>query len=224
MKPFAWSFSRLNSFLTCPRSFSEITVYKRVKYVQGPEAKWGERAHKHCENYVNGQPLHTDMLAYADQINTAIRSTGYRGVGPISAEYQAALNGKFLPVDWFAKDVWNRAVLDVLRIEGSEAWVIDWKMGKVKPDLKQLKLFALMVFYHFPQVTIVNTRYEWLQFGVTTREIFKREDIGMLWAVFELDLRSYVQAFREEMWQERPSGLCKRHCEITACVHNGRNS
>jgi hypothetical protein len=96
-------------------------------------------------------------------------------------------------------------------------------MGKVKPDSKQLKLFALAVFELFPRVQTVHTRYEWLQFRQTTHASFERSEMPVMWSAFVDDLQAYVEAFRTEMWQERPSGLCKRHCGVTECKHNGRN-
>jgi hypothetical protein len=29
-------------------------------------------------------------------------------------------------------------------------------------------------------------------------------------------------AWRSEVFNPRPSGLCKRYCDVVSCVHNGR--
>ncbi len=225
MTPKPWSFSSLTNFVNCPKQFSEIRIYKNFEDTQGEVAKWGERAHKHLENYINGHPYHEDMVPYRAQVDGMLAEIGaekpFLRNGTV-AELQCALTGQLAPTDWFAKDVWVRGILDVLRVDGAEAWVVDWKMGKVKPDSRQLCLFALLVFYHFPDVQTVNTRFEWLQFGKSTKERYTRKQIPAMWQMFMSDLTAYVKAFKTETWQPRPSGLCRDYCAVTTCQHCGR--
>jgi len=48
-------------------------------------------------------------------------------------------------------------------------------------------------------------------------------DKGKLW---EKWLGKYAQmkaAADDDMWNARPNGLCRRHCPVIECVHNGAN-
>ena len=44
-----------------------------------------------------------------------------------------------------------------------------------------------------------------------------RDQIDQLWAPFIGDLKQYMQAFREDIWQPRQSGLCNGWCPVTDC-------
>jgi hypothetical protein len=229
MKPLPWSFSALNSFKTCPHQFAEVKVYKRFEEEQGEAAAWGNFLHKELEKWVAaGITPHENVRPYMEHVQQAIMWMG----GIVSrnsqtdsvltfAEYRMSLNAKLRPCDWNAVDVWLRGIADVLKINGNEAWVIDWKTGKVKPDSRQLRLFAVLVFYHFPKVINCHVSFEWLQFGKNTRETINIMDVPSIWQEFLPDLLQYREAFKTETWQKRPSGLCKNYCPVHSCSHNG---
>lgn len=230
MKPAAWSFSRLEKFVNCPLAFYEVAIAKTVPDSQGEAAIWGNTVHEHIEKYINiGTPMPAVIDAYKGQIYRALMAIG--GIANsdtqinqvfVKAEYEAALSNKFQAVTWSSKMAWMRVILDVIRVEGSEAWVIDWKTGKVKPNSRQLKLFALAVFHTFPGVRTVHTSFEWLQHNEQTQETYCLTDVVSMWDLFVHDLTQYKDAFLTDTWQPRPSGLCKNHCNVFHCQHNGR--
>lgn len=228
MKPLPWSFSALTHFTTCPFQFAEVRVYKRIQDQPGDMAIWGNWAHQQIEeHYKTLAPWHENMLPYVPHIERALEWAGGHGFhhpkegqefGKMSfSEYQMSLNSKLQPCTWTAEQVWLRGIADVLIVEDHEAWVIDWKFGKVKPTMRQLKLFALLVFYHFPRVTRVNTSFEWLQYGTETRDTFDLVDAPLLWQEFLPDLKQYKEAFATETWQKRQSGLCGGWCSVEHC-------
>jgi len=228
MRPLPWSYSSLNHFLTCPFQYSEVKVYKTVQETSGEMALWGGWAHEQIEeHYKTLAPWHENLLPYVPHIERALEWGGHHGfhapkagqtLGKLSfSEYKMALNSSLRPCTWEAEEVWLRGITDVLIVEDCEAWVIDWKFGKVKPAMKQLKLFALLVFYHFPAIVKVNTSFEWLQFGQETRESFDIVDVPKLWQEFTPDLLQFREAFKTETWQKRPSGLCHGWCDVEHC-------
>lgn len=226
MKTFPWSHSALTAFKTCPRQYSEIKVYKRVVEEPGDAATRGNYIHAEIEKYFKTrEPMPPDVAAYSTQIHAALDWTGGDRVfiGPVSrlilVEHKMALNSKLKRCDWVAPDVWSRSIADLLVVEGNEAWVIDWKTGKVKPDSKQLQLFALFVFYHFPKVKTCHTSFEWLKHNQNTRETFSVVDAQTLWGGFIPSLREFKDAFATELWPERPSGLCNGWCPVESCRH-----
>ena len=212
-KPLPWSFSSLNKFATCPNQYYETKVLGNFKDEPGEVAIWGTYVHKCIEDLVNdGVVMPDNTQTYMPQINRAL----HEQLAPfIRAEVEMALDNKFQPCEWNV--AWVRGIIDLLKIYETTAWAIDWKLGKVKPDSKQLKLFALLIFHHYPQVMTVHTSFEWLQFKDHTEDTFTRDQIPELWMAFKPDLTQYVQAFRTDTWQKRPSGLCFGWCPVMSC-------
>lgn len=229
MKALPWSHSALSAFKTCPKQYSEIKVYKRVVEEQGEAAARGNYIHQELEKHLkSGSVLPLDVAVFLPQVHAAIDWTGGDRTFPgqpghrgrlMFVEHQMALNTKLKRTEWLAPDVWARGIADLLVVDDTTAWVVDWKTGKVKPDNKQLKLFALFVFYHFPYVTHCHTSFEWLQHNQHTRAEFSVVDAQSLWSSFLPDLREYKDAFTTELWPEKPSGLCGGWCPVTDCQH-----
>lgn len=229
MKALPWSHTALNQFLTCPKQFSEIRVYKRFKEEPNEAATWGNWIHEEIDKFFKTrEPIHENLKPYWPQIEAAVQWAGGHGVRPgapdsrgrqIMSEYKMAISTKMQRTDWFADDVWTRAIADLLIFDEHRAYAIDWKTGKVKPDSRQLKLFAVFVFIHFPWVTEVHTSFEWLQHGTVTRETFYLVDVPAIWQSMMPDLRALKEAFDTETWQAKPSGLCAGYCCITTCKH-----
>ena len=214
MKPLAWSYSGLSQFINCPRQFEAVRVLKSVKESQGEAQLWGEWVHKQFENRQrDGAPL-PDELADHEWFMERLDAMP----GTLFCEQKVALNHKVEPCGFFDPYVWNRGVIDWMRIHNHIATIVDYKTGKVKPDLKQLALFALFVFHTYPQVTKVDTKYYWTvdPKNITEQE-FLRGRIPEIWNKFLPDLRQYNEAFKTNTWQPRQSGLCNGWCPVTEC-------
>ena len=228
MIPKAWSFSALNQFLTCPRQYFEMSVAKNYPYVQGAEAKWGDRVHKMIEDHI-GRKLDLDTDEGMSHVMTdrvlGILDELHELGCDIVAEGKTSLNRKLKPCGYFDKDTWMRAILDLLAFhpDNVTATIIDWKTGKVKPNIKQLKLFAIVVFYYHPNIHTVHTRFEWLAYNDSTSKTYYRKDLDKLWSAFIPDLKLLKEAFLTDSWPEKKSGLCQKWCDVTACEHNGRS-
>ena len=209
-RPLPWSFSALNKFATCPNQFYETRVLKNFVDEPGEAALWGTYVHKCIEDAVNdGAAMPDNTEIYGPRVWSAIN-----GLNGARAEVKLAINTRFEPCAW--EDRWCGSISDILKVQGKEAWVIDWKLGKVKPST-QLKLNALMVFYNYPGVDTVHTSFEWLQFKQQNTDVHTRGQVPELWKSFENDLRQYAQAFKTDVWQKRPSGLCGGWCPVTTC-------
>lgn len=209
-KPLPWSYSALSKFAACPTQFYETRVLKNFVDAPGEAALWGTYVHLQIENTLNGvAAMPENTKVYAPQVWEAIN--GVKGALP---EVKLAINTKFEPCAW--ENRWCGSISDVLKVKGDTACVIDWKLGKIKPST-QLKLNALMVFYNYPEVNTVHTSFEWLQFKQRNVDVHTRDQIPVLWKSFENDLRQYAQAFKTDVWQKRPSGLCFGWCSVTTC-------
>jgi hypothetical protein len=219
MKPKPWSHSALEAFTNCPRAYHAERVEKRFPYVQGAEAAYGELVHKKFEDRLrHGVVLEGELAAHEEFL---AKLEALPGIG--SAEQDVALNLKAQPCGYWDKDVWWRGKVDYLKINGTQARVVDWKTGKPHQKLRQLYEYALWVFLKYPEVAKVYVEYYWtkapnLPCGVT----IVREKIPEIWALLLPDINQFADAHINEDWTPRPSGLCKRHCVVVDCEFNGQ--
>lgn len=227
-KPLPWSHSAMSDFLNCPKQYYHKRVAKDVQDTQGEAALWGDRVHKFFEYHIL---LATGQTPEGDDVLDILAETHYsfKSYLPyleavlaiprdiILPERQYAIGKDLKPCDWFDKEVWCRGIIDVLLTKGDRAYALDWKTGKRKPGSKQLKLFALLVFLHHPEVNSVKTGFVWLKEGASDYETYTRDQEAELWQEFIPDLARYNAAFKADMWTPRKSGLCKGWCPVSGC-------
>lgn len=223
MRPLPWSHSSLEKFQNCPHQYAEIKVYKRVDDAKGEAAIWGDWVHTQIEeHFLVDPPLtwHANLLPYVGHIERALAWAGYKTPGSESYfEYEIALTTKLGPAAFLGDDVWARGIIDHLTIRERHAYAADWKTGKMKPSNDQLKRFALFIFYHFPQVAVVHTSFEWLQHNQFTRASFTLTDVQELWQELIPQLTAYKDAFEAEFFPKKQSGLCHGWCPVENCEH-----
>jgi hypothetical protein len=213
MKPLAWSYTALEDFVNCPRSYYEKRVAKSVKEEKTEAIIWGEVVHKHFENrQKDGTPLPTELQQHEKYMQWLEDQPGVT-----STERKIALNKSGKPCGFFDEDVWYRGVIDFSKINSETALLIDYKTGKAHSKFQQLKLFALHTFAEYPEINAVDVRFYWTKTESQTGERYLRHQIPELWAGFLPNLRQYAQAFKEDIWQPRPSGLCHGWCPVTSC-------
>lgn len=213
--PPPWSYTALNDFKNCPRQFYEKRVIESVRDESTEALVWGNEVHKTFELFVAaGKPL-PDMLRDHEPFLQKLRSLP----GEIYAEKKVALSRKLLPCGSFASDVWWRGVLDYHRVHGRTADICDYKTGKRKPDWVQLYLFAIWVFAQHPDVSTVEAQIYWVQSCESDRKLLTRPMIPELWGSVIADLTRYKQAFHDDVWPEKPSGLCNGFCPVKHCQH-----
>lgn len=228
MKPLPWSHSTLSGFMTCARQYEEIKVLRNFQDKKNDASLWGDEAHKAFEKYLQlrgGElgraSLPTSMHQYLPYLD------GYLTLpGQLLPEQEYGLNVRLQPTGFLADDVWCRGIIDVLVLNEDTALVADHKTGRNrKKDMQQLIVFALLTFYHHPQVQVCNTRFCWLQHDPSGKcvdaEIFTRDQIPYLWNTLVPKLRLYKHAFDVGVFPPKPSGLCKKHCAVETCEYHG---
>lgn len=215
MKPYPWSHSSLDDFINCPRSYHEKRVLKSVKEEQSEQMIWGNFVHKAFELRIkDGTELPEELQTHEPLMLALLDKPGV-----IIPERKVALSEKGIPCGFFDKDVWHRGVIDVSIVDNDRAEIWDYKTGKPHSKFKQLKINALHVFCEFPDVQAVTVKYYWTKTETTTGETYTREMVPRLWGEFLPDLRQYKQAFNNDTWQPRPSGLCNGWCPVIRCEH-----
>jgi len=210
-KPIAWSFSALNSFENCSHKHNETKVAKRIKDVWGPEAKEGTVIHERLENrLIKGVPL-TGMMQEYEGLCKSIEAAP----GELHPECKFTLNRKMEKTTFFAKDAWFRGIIDILKVNGTKAWIGDWKTGKVKNEYDQMELFAGVVFIFYPQVTEITANYIWLKTKeLSPTQTYTRDMMSEIWSKHIPRALALEKAAAENSWPTNVSGLCKSYCII----------
>ena len=82
---------------------------------------------------------------------------------------------------------------------------------------------ALALFKHFPFVEKVRAGLLFVVCEDFIKDTYTNDQEDILWAKWVSNIESMEAAYRTEVWNPKPSGLCKRHCPVVECPHNGRN-
>ena len=140
-------------------------------------------------------------------------------------EYEMGLTENLEPCGFKDPGVWRRGIADLIILRGDTAFVLDYKTGKSAKyaDKGQLELMTLAVFKHFPQVNRVKSGLLFVIANAFPKAEYTREDESNLWQKWLIDYAKMKMAYETNVWNPRTSGLCKKHCVVLACPHNGRN-
>lgn len=218
-KPFAWSYSSLTAFETCPWRWKLTKHTKQVVEPQTEALVEGNRVHKMLENYIVSQtPLpagYQHLLPLVERVR--------RMPGRVEAERKIALTPNFTETTYFGRDVWFRTAFDVRVTLPTKTIILDWKTGKRKQDPDQLRLSAAVEFKVRPNVETVETGYAWLNDKKIDREAFTRDQAPAIWQEFTVRVARIEHAIKTDNFPKRPSGLCRKWCPVgrANCEHCG---
>lgn len=212
-----WSYSHLEKFETCPRQFFEVKVAKNVVEPPTEATIWGKSVHDAFERRVrDGTPLPDGMDRWEPLAASILRLPGVK-----HTEIKLAIDRAFQPTEW--DTAWSRGIADLLVLSGRYAAVLDYKTGKPKPS-EQLALYAAYVLALYPKVESVSTGFVWLRDEKIVKETFTRSSISATWQELLPRVSKLEAAFKRQAWPARPSGLCRRHCPVRSCEHNGSSN
>jgi len=218
-----WSFSKIKAFEQCPKKFYHLKVAKDYKEVETEAMRYGTEVHAAAEHYVRDGVEIPEAYAYMKPALDALLAKK----GARLCEYKMGLTGDLKACSFFDDDVWWRGIADLIILDAEDnlAWVVDYKTGKNAryADKGQLELMALAVFQHFPVVTSVRAGLLFLVSNELIKDTYSVKQQGELWDRWMQDFMRMEVAFDKDVWNANPSGLCKRHCVVTECPHNGKN-
>lgn len=232
-KPFSWSFSAVDNFHTCGFKYYHQNVLKDVSDSTVYRTE-GQEVHKLMEHrllHAKELPKHRahwgrwvdELLADCDRTEWILRG-----------EQKLAFTEDFEPCEYFdkVKKVWCRVVIDAMKVRGDLAIVRDWKTGRMKPDLDQILLYATAIFIHWPEVKRVQGGLVFLKEDVGPHiprndciyEVeITRPDLQPFWHRYIYKVNALRIAHQTGNWPAIPSGLCRNHCNVVSCTHNGHN-
>lgn len=219
VKPFTWSFSALKNYQTCPRRYYEYSIAKSIDEPESLPIREGHRVHSaFAARIKEGVPLPLGLTMHEPMLARLVDAPG-----EIYAEQRLGLTSSFQAAEFFARNVWFRTVLDVVKIKpDGRAVIIDWKTGKVADDMTQLALSAATLFAHDARVTEIRAALVFTAYGEHIDETYSRSDVTSIWASTLPKVNRLLDAHQTQHYPPNPGGLCRRWCAVTACPFHGR--
>jgi hypothetical protein len=217
-----WSYSSIKLFEQCARKYLHLRVLKDVVEPESEAMLYGTRFHKAAEDYIkDGAPLLPEFSYAKSTLDALLRFSGTR-----YCEYEMGVTENLDPCAFDAPDVWYRGIADLLIIDeaAGEARVLDYKTGSSAKyaDPDQLELMSLCVFKHFPAVKKVRAGLLFVVAKKFVKANFDSSQQDALWGRWVQKHHRLQASFDHDVWNPKPSGLCRKHCSVLTCSHNGR--
>jgi RecB family exonuclease len=218
----AWSFSSIKTFDQCPKKFYHLKVVKDFQEDQNAEhLTYGTQFHEAAEFYIRDDTPLPPQFSYAQKSLDKLKAMP----GEKLCEYEMGLTANLAPCGFKDPDVWWRGIADLIILRDDVAFVLDYKTGKSAKyaDKGQLELMALAVFKHFPQVKRVKAGLLFVVANAFPKAEYTIQEEPILWNKWLADYGKMKKAYETGVWNPRTSGLCKKHCVVLSCPHNGRS-
>lgn len=179
----ALSWSRLSTFMQCPRKFQLQFITKSFREEEkGLALIRGEQLHKQMEDYVNAKNGDAVMpLGFSPEVRETIPYVDklYQAYDSVYPEAQLATDINWSPVEWFAKAAAWRAIVDVTAIKNKvSVFAGDYKSGKIYPygeGYGQLHLTSVIMLNRMRDVEAINSAYIYMEHKKITRVKVTRE-------------------------------------------------
>jgi RecB family exonuclease len=217
----AWSFSSIKTFEQCPKKFYHLKVVKDFQEDQNAaHLTYGTAFHEAAEFYIRDDKPLPPEFNYAESALAKLKAME----GEKLCEYEMGLTANLAPCGFKDPDVWWRGIADLIILRDDVAFVLDYKTGKSAKyaDKGQLELMALAVFKHFPQVKRVKAGLLFVVANAFPKAEYTIQEEPILWNKWLADYGKMKKAYETGVWNPRTSGLCKKHCVVLSCPHNGR--
>ena len=221
-----WSYSKIKDFFQCPRMYQEKRVLKTFKYIESPEAARGTRLHAAFEHYVkDGTPIPPEFERHKHFVESLASAEGIK-----LTEYQMACDAnrasvpyydptKEEPKGWeFNPAAFIGGIADLIIIdERDTATYVDYKTGKGQyPDKDQCELMSMLLMQEFPHLRKVDTALLFVDANKIVEKSYFADDLDAIWGRWMEKIARIETASKTDVWQQKPSGLCK-YCQARTC-------
>jgi hypothetical protein len=218
---YTWSYSSINLFQQCPQKYYRLRIKKDIVEPPQEHLLYGTAVHTAAEEYVrDGTPIPAKYAFIKEQLDALVKIKGAK-----YCEYEMGLNKNLQPCEFKAEDVWWRGIADLIIINGSKCFLVDYKTSKSSKyaDTKQLELLSLAIFKHFPQVKKIKAGLLFLVVNdFVTREYENDEGKGKAWLQWLDATHTLETCMTANVWNAKPNFTCKNFCPVIDCIHNGK--
>ena len=147
----SWSYSRIREFNRCPYALY-LSAIKGVKPESSPVLERGTRIHKTIETYIK-KGSH-DQINELSPKHVQLFDLLHSKIPDVHLEEEWGFDIHWTPAPW--KSAWVRIKVDAIYIEGTTAFIYDWKTGKSLDKqfetARQAQLYAVGTLHRFHNV------------------------------------------------------------------------
>jgi hypothetical protein len=209
-----WSYSVLSMFEQCRKKFYHLKVAKDARDSDSSFAGEGKEIHDAMfKRVIHGTPLPLPIRHYDKWAKRFAEAEGEK-----HGEMKLCLNTAFEPVDWFAKDAWVRAIVDLLIVRDKKVILVDWKTGKVRLDWTQLEMTAAIVSRLMPEIEEFTLAFVWLRESKINTKTMTKGEMRGVWSELLPRVKAIEVAKKTTDFPANESGLC-RYCPVSQCPH-----
>jgi hypothetical protein len=230
-KAFAWSYSKLKNFETCPRRYQAVDLDKSHGQGGPPseELQRGDDLHDAMRDRVIGStplpPQFIYMNHWAEKLTRVLHPYQI-----IQCELKLSTDDKGNPTGYFDKTTWVRTKIDYLRTlptgkEGVDVGhIVDYKTGKPPKvwDGTQLLINAYTVFASYKHIQTLRVDYLWTEYNDTTHETYRRDEVPKQMEAILPRVAALEIAHKTNTFEPKPCGLCKDYCPVSSCEYWGK--
>lgn len=213
----AYSPTKIDTYLTCPRQYQAKYITKEVIFQPTPHTVFGDEVHKAIDVYFKTGLIH-DYLRPIESILAKCRQL------QLGSETKFACTSKVTPTTFFAKNAHLHCIIDVLLANQDQSIIlaIDWKTGKKRPATTQRDVIRTCLQASFPNTKEIHTLFVYLMTGEVDYATYAIDDRT---ALMDLNnkIANIVQSDKTGNYPTNPSGLCKQWCDVVSCPLNGRH-
>lgn len=221
--PVTLSYSSIKSYTTCAKKHFHVKVAKDCVETSNTDALlYGKDFHKAAEDFVKVSAPLPEKYNYAKQYLEVINALP----GEKLCEHEMGLKEDLTPCGFRDSGVWFRGIADLVVINGQIARLLDYKTGASSKyaDTGQLELMSLCIFKHFPDVNLVKAGLLFTVANDFKPAEYKREHEHLYWRRWMPIVKQIETSYETAVWNPTKSGLCKKHCPVISCPHNGANA
>jgi hypothetical protein len=218
---FAWSYSKLKNYRSCPFRHYNYDIAKLVREPPSAALERGYEIHDAlAKRIAKGKTLPAEIAEYEEWVQKFLHNADKPGVR-VLVEQKWAIDRDLNPLpDFFDRRTWFRAIADAVKIDGPVALNWDWKTGKPKEDATQIVTAAACLMVHYPEVQVVLNEFIWLEYDQKSTVVVRRTDLPKLWADLLPEVNAYEQACANSQFPPKKNGLCREWCAVENCIHH----
>lgn len=194
-----YSYSNLATWQKCPRQWEAKYIHRTMPFVETDATRRGKQVHAHLEDCIKVQADPPLGVWLPDGLLPLLHLAGARAEVELEIHEPRDLIG----------------FIDVLTVNDGEAYVIDWKTGKLRPDPLQADVYAMLLRR---TMDVDRVTFSWV--GVDAQKVQTCEPDDKAEArVMEIigDIET------SPVFPPTPSWLC-RFCPLEWCEHNEKRS
>ena len=215
----AHSYSAVKDFENCPRKYHAVRILKQFKQSDTTATLYGTAVHKAFENYIEAKTPFPEQFAQFQQFAEPLAAIE----GDVYVEQKMGIRADFTPCGFFDKDVWFRAIPDLLIVnkESGVARIVDYKTSKSNryADTTQLELLAAMTMSYHPEVNTVKGALLFVVANSVIKAEYTRKQLPEIYARWGGRANAIEAALELGVWNPRSGPLCG-FCPVATCEYH----